>query len=67
LGKKPLIATSLVVNLPPEHIRCVETLSHKTLANITNPNFNGHIKKEATRKKYGEIEHPPCTECHMWR
>ncbi len=30
LGKKPLIATSLVVILPPEHIRCVETLSHKT-------------------------------------
>ncbi len=29
LRKKPLIATSLVVNLPPEHIRCVETLSHK--------------------------------------
>jgi hypothetical protein len=45
VGKKPLIATSLVINLPPEDIRCVETLSHKTLANITNPNFNGHIKK----------------------
>jgi hypothetical protein len=35
-GKRTLIATSLVVNLLPEHIRCVQTLSHIPTSMVTS-------------------------------
>jgi hypothetical protein len=55
LGKKTLIATSLVVNLPVEHTKCVKTLSHKTLANITIPTSMVASKSRQPERNMGKL------------